>query len=117
MRGDLLRAVGVLGDDQEIQAQARDLYARYRADERAADPNVVPALIAILARAGGEAEYEEFRERFRHARSPQEEQRYLTPWRLPRSRSSSTQTLQHTVDGEIREPGRPYVVRSILASV
>ena len=40
MRGDLLRAVGVLGDDQEIQAQARELYARYRADERAVDPNV-----------------------------------------------------------------------------
>jgi hypothetical protein len=37
MRGDLLRAVGVLGDDEEIQAEARELYARYRADERAVD--------------------------------------------------------------------------------
>ena len=38
LRGDLLRALGVLGDDQEVQAQAKALYARYRADERAVDP-------------------------------------------------------------------------------
>ena len=117
MRGDLLRAVGVLGDDEEIQAEARQLFARYRADERAVDPNVVPALIAILARAGDEAEYEEFRERFRHARSPQEEQRYLYALAAFRQPALITQTLQHTVDGEIRSQDAPYVVRAILVSV
>jgi puromycin-sensitive aminopeptidase len=117
LRGDLLRALGVLGDDGEIQAEARRLYARYRSDERAVDPNVVPALIAILARAGDEAEYEEFRERFRNARSPQEEQRYLYALAAFRQPRLITQTLQHTVDGEIRSQDAPYVVRAILSSV
>ena len=117
LRGDLLRALGVLGDDREIQAQAKELYARYRADERAVDPNVLPALIAILARAGDEAEYDEFRERFRHARSPQEEQRYLYALAAFRQPELITQTLQHTLDGEIRSQDAPYVVRSILVSV
>ena len=117
LRGDLLRALGVLGDDQEIQAQAKELYARYRADEQAVDPNVLPALIAILARAGGETEYAEFRERFRHARSPQEEQRYLYALAAFRQPELIAQTLQHTLDGEIRSQDAPYVVRAILVSV
>jgi puromycin-sensitive aminopeptidase len=117
LRGDLLRALGVLGDDPEIQAQAQALYARARTDERAVDPNVLPALIAILARAGGEAEYAEFRDRFRHARSPQEEQRYLYALAAFRQPELIAQTLQHTLDGEIRSQDAPFVVRAILASV
>jgi puromycin-sensitive aminopeptidase len=117
LRGDLLRALGVLGDDREIQAEARELYARYRADEHAVDPNVLPALIAILAWAGGEAEYAEFLERFRHARSPQEEQRYLYALTAFRQPELITQTLQRTVDGEIRSQDAPYVVRATLTSV
>jgi puromycin-sensitive aminopeptidase len=117
LRGDLLRALGVLGDDPEIQAQAREVYARHRADEHAVDPNVLPALIAILARAGGAAEYAEFLERFRHARSPQEEQRYLYALAAFRQPELITQTLRRTVDAEIRSQDAPYVVRAMLASV
>ena len=117
LRGDLLRAVGVLGDDHRIQAEARELYDRYRIDERAVDPNVLPALIAILARAGGDAEYGEFLERFRNARSPQEEQRYLYALAAFRQPEQIADTLQRTVGGEIRSQDAPYVVRAMLASV
>jgi puromycin-sensitive aminopeptidase len=117
LRGDLLRALGVLGDDHAVQSEARERYARYRADEHAVDPNVLPALIAILARAGGEAEYAEFLERFRRARSPQEEQRYLYALVAFRQPELITRTLERTVDGEIRSQDAPYVVRAALTSV
>ena len=83
----------------------------------AVDPNVLPALIAILARAGGEAEYEEFLERFRHARSPRRSSATCTRWRRSASRELVTQTLEQTLDGEIRSQDAPYVVRAVLASV
>jgi puromycin-sensitive aminopeptidase len=117
LRGDLLRALGALGDDHRIQAEAHELYDRYRADERAVDPNVLPAVIAILARAGGDAEYAEFLERFRRARSPQEEQRYLYALTAFRQPEQITATLQRTVDGQIRSQDAPFVVRAMLASV
>jgi len=41
------------------------------------DANVLPALIAIVAAAGAEPEYEEFLQRFKAPRTRQVEQRYL----------------------------------------
>ncbi|MGH7318667.1 MAG: M1 family metallopeptidase [Candidatus Rokuibacteriota bacterium] len=117
LRGDLLRAVGILGDDPETQARARERYARYLADERSLDTNVLPAIIAIRAFSGGEAEYAECRERFRQARTPQEEQRYLYALAGFRQPELLRQTLAHTLDGEIRSQDAPFVVRALLASV
>src|SRR5262249_32867215 len=56
LRGDLIRVLGTLGNDEEAQSQARALYARYGEDERAVDPNILPALITIIATVGGAAE-------------------------------------------------------------
>ncbi|HVQ78135.1 MAG TPA: M1 family metallopeptidase [Candidatus Binatia bacterium] len=117
LRGDLLRALGVLGNDPEIQQGAREIYARYRADESAVDPNVLPAVIAIVAFSGGEPEYGEFLERFRAARTPQEEQRYLYALAAFRQPALLGQTLERTISGEIRSQDAPFVVRALLGSV
>jgi len=117
LRGDLLRTIGTLGDDAEIQARAREVYARYREDGASVDANVLPAVIAILAAGGGEPEYTEFRERFKKARTPQEEQRYLYALAGFRSPELLGQTLEMTLNGEIRSQDAPYVIRSLLGSV
>jgi puromycin-sensitive aminopeptidase len=109
--------MGTLGNDTTIQAEARDLYARYRDNPSAADPNVVAALIAVLAHSGEEREYTEFLERFKTARNPQEEQRYL----YALSGFGQTALLRRTLDlalsGEVRTQDAPYLVRSLLMNV
>ena len=102
LRGDLLRVLGTLGNDPEAQERARSLYARYREDETAVDPDVLPALIAIVAAAGGPAEYEQFQERFKSARTPQEEQRYLYALAGFRQPELIRRTLEKTTNGEVR---------------
>src|SRR5262249_41488205 len=111
LRGDLLRPIGPLGDDAEIQARAREVYARYREHEVSlgcrgegvgGEPTALPAVIAIVAAAGGEPEYTEFRERFKSARTPQEEQRYLYALAGFRSPELLSRTLEMTLNGEIR---------------
>jgi len=81
------------------------------------DANVLPAVIAILAAAGGDREYTEFRERFKSARTPQEEQRYLYALAGFRSPELLGQTLEMTLNGEIRSQDAPYVIRGLLGSV
>jgi puromycin-sensitive aminopeptidase len=117
LRGDLLRAFGTLGSDPEAQERARALYARYREDESAVDADVLPAVIAIVAAAGGESEYVEFRQRFKTARTPQEEQRYLYALAGFRQPDLLRRTLEQTTVGEVRSQDAPFLMRALLVSV
>jgi puromycin-sensitive aminopeptidase len=115
LRGDLIRALGILGNDAGTQATAAELYAAHAAQP--VDANVLPALIAILAYAGDERRYEEFLERFRRASTPQEEQRYLYALAGFRQPALIEQTLTRTVNGEIRTQDAPFVNRTLLITV
>jgi puromycin-sensitive aminopeptidase len=117
LRGDLLRALGTLGNDPTVQAEAARRYAAALIDPTAVDPNVLPALIAILAHVGDERRYEEFLQRFRAARTPQEEQRYLYALAGFQPRPLLEQTLERTINGEIRTQDAPFVARALLMSV
>jgi len=117
LRGDLLRALGTLGNDSATQARAAELYRTALADPRAVDPNVLPALIAVLAWTGDAARYAEFVERFRAAMTPQEEQRYLYALTGFRARPLVAQTLAKTINGEIRTQDAPFVARALLMAV
>jgi puromycin-sensitive aminopeptidase len=117
LRGELLRAMGTLGNDPAVQARAQDLYVAYGPDPSSADPDVLAALIAILAHGGGAAEYTEFLGKFKAARTPQEEQRYLSSLAAFRDAGLIGRTLQLAVSGEVRTQDAPYLVRSLLMSV
>jgi puromycin-sensitive aminopeptidase len=117
LRGDLLRALGTLGNDGAVQTRAAELYAEALADARAVDANVLPALIAILAHVGDATRYKEFVERFRSAATPQEEQRYLYALTGFRPRPLIEDTLAKTINGEIRTQDAPFVARSMLMNV
>ncbi|HSB68710.1 MAG TPA: M1 family metallopeptidase [Candidatus Methylomirabilis sp.] len=117
LRGDLLRALGTLGNDGTTHATAREVYARYMNDPSAVDPNVAAALIAILAHAGSAADYEAFLGRFKAAQTPQEEQRYLYSLAGFRDLDLVRRTLDLTLSGDVRTQDAPFLVRSLLMSV
>src|SRR5206468_3579205 len=74
-------------------------------------------LAALVAAAGDEPEYAEFRDPFKTARTPQEEQRYLYALAGFRQAELLSRTLEMTLNGEIRSQDAPYVIRSLLTSV
>ena len=117
LRGDLARALGVLGAEPAVQERAAEIYAASLKQPGSVDPNLLPAVIAILAHAGDAARYEEFLAAFRSARTPQDEQRYLYALAGFRDPTLLRQTLDRTVNGEIRTQDAPFVVRSMLMSV
>jgi len=117
LRGDLIRALGTLGNERAVQARAAELYAGHERGAAPVDPNVLPALIAVLAHAGDEGRYHEFFERFRTATTPQEEQRYLYALTAFPQPALVEQTLGRTIDGEIRTQDAPFVARALLMAV
>lgn len=117
LRGDLIRALGTLGRDPDIQSQAAAAYAALRQQTRNIDPNVVPALVAILAYTGDHTRYDEFLERFRKASTPQEERRYLFSLATFRTPELLEQTLAKTLTNEIRTQDAPFLVSALLHNV
>ncbi|NJL18377.1 MAG: M1 family metallopeptidase [Nitrospira sp.] len=117
LRGDLLAALGRKGNDPDVQQQAVEHYQLYRKDPSAVDPNIVPALVAILAYIGDEARYEEFSELYRRSATPQEERRYLFSLTMFRSPALLSRTLSQTLNGEIRTQDAPFVVAATMTSV
>ena len=81
------------------------------------DPNVLPALIAILAHTGDATRYDEFWERFRSAATPQDERRYLYSLAAFQPVELLQRTLARTINGEIRTQDAPFIVRLLLMSI
>ncbi|MBM4254793.1 MAG: M1 family metallopeptidase [Deltaproteobacteria bacterium] len=114
LRGDLLTALGTLGADTTIQAEARTRYAQYKQNPTSIDRNVVPALVSIVAACGDLAEYEEFTSQYKQAKTPQDETRYLFALATFRSPELFERTLQLTINGEVRTQNAPYLMRALL---
>jgi puromycin-sensitive aminopeptidase len=113
LRGDLLRALGTLGDDAATQARAAEAFAA----AGTADANVLAAAVPILAHVGDAARYDDFGRRYQSATTPQEEQRYLLALAGFRPPGLVDRTLARTLDGDVRTQDAPFVLRSLLLSV
>jgi len=114
LRGDLINALGTLGDDKGCQERARELFALYEKSPDIVERNLIPALIAIVAHTGTAADYDKFYGRFKNAQTPQEETRFLfalANFRLPELIDC---TLDLTINGEVRTQNSPYLMRGIL---
>jgi puromycin-sensitive aminopeptidase len=114
LRGDLIGALGTVGEDKACQERAREWYARYEKEADAVERNLVPALVSIVAHTGKAADYENFYAKFKSAKTPQEETRYLFAlgsFRLP---ELIERTLKMTVSNEVRTQNSPYLMRAML---
>jgi puromycin-sensitive aminopeptidase len=114
LRGDLINALGTLGDDKGCQERTRELFALYEKSPDIVERNLIPALIAIVAHTGTAADYDKFYGRFKNAQTPQEETRFLfalANFRLP---ELIDRTLDLTINGEVRTQNSPYLMRGIL---
>lgn len=117
LRGEVIGALGKLGNDQAIQQQAIEQYRQYCGNPGRIDPNIIPALIAILAHTGDEARYHEFVEHSQTAATPQEERRYLFALAGFQSPVLLARTLARTINGEVRTQDAPFVVSAVMGSV
>jgi puromycin-sensitive aminopeptidase len=116
LRGDLMAALGTLGQDSGIQEEAADVYARMQAGAEV-DANVIPAVLGILAYTGEAARYEDFYGRFRGTANPQEERRYLLALVGFRPPELVGKNLERTLNGDFRAQDAPLLLRAMLTSV
>jgi puromycin-sensitive aminopeptidase len=109
LRGDLIRTLGVLGDDPETQAMAREAEALSRT-AGGVDASVAAAAVEVVAFAGGEEAFEAFRARMQEAPTPQEQDRYRYALARFRDPALMERLLALAVSEEIRPQDAPFLL-------
>ncbi len=77
LRADLIRAMGTLARDLEIQEEAKRTLSVLQRDRDLVDTAIAAAAVDIVASIGDDADFADFRQAIADAATPQEEVRYL----------------------------------------
>jgi puromycin-sensitive aminopeptidase len=115
LRATFIATLGTSAADDDVVARARTLHAAMLEGSATIAPDVLGAIVSILAWNGSVAEYSIFWEQIRAASTPQDEVRYL--FRLPLFPSADLllRTLEATL-GEIRSQNGGMVIAGCLAN-
>ncbi|MDQ1364393.1 MAG: tricorn protease interacting factor [Acidimicrobiaceae bacterium] len=116
LRARLLSVVGTLGADPGVRDEARSRLELYFANPATLAPDLVTAVVTIVAYAGGEDEYQLMYERFGAAATPQDQVRFLYALAAPQVPELLSRTLELCLTNEVRTQDAPYVIGSVLAS-
>ena len=114
LRGTLMSTLGTLGDDLEVHKKAAELYTEWTADPSKADRDLVPSLVSILAHSGDATRYINFKQNFKSAKTPQEEQRFLFSLANFRVPEVLRQTMEMTLGTEVRTQNAPFLMHALL---
>jgi puromycin-sensitive aminopeptidase len=77
LRGDLVRAIGIIANDPDIQEEAKRALATGRRNPELVDPALLAASVDVVAASGDEADFDDFVVAWKGAATPQDELRYL----------------------------------------
>ncbi len=110
LRGQLVRAMALLGNDDDAKTRARTIHLRSIVEPGSIDPAMTSAATSITAATGDETDYQGFLDRFRNAATPQEQLREL--YALPDfpTEELADRTLALALSGEVRTQNAPFVI-------
>lgn len=77
LRGDLVRGLGTVANDPEIQEESKRAVAMGRRNPELVDASLLAAAVSVVAANGDEADFDDFIESWKAATTPQDELRYL----------------------------------------
>jgi len=115
LRGVLIRALGVLGRDQETIDEARRQLPAVIAGAPV-DGEVAAAIVAIVAATGDWADFATLRTAWQTAGNPQDEERYLDAMAAVPDLDAVTETLDMVCDGRIRSHNAGRSVSRLVGS-
>ncbi|MDH4277861.1 MAG: M1 family metallopeptidase, partial [Acidimicrobiia bacterium] len=114
LRADLVRALGIVANDPEIQDEAKRATAAGLRDPELVDSSLLAAAIDVTAATGDEADFDDFIVAWKGARTPQEELGFLGA--LTDFDHAELIRRLHTMilDGSIRTQNSPFLLRRAL---
>jgi puromycin-sensitive aminopeptidase len=116
LRGLLLQAAALLGDDGAARERSAELLAAYLADPGGVEPSLAAAALVVSATLGDQALHERLVERFRAADNPQDRERLLLALSRFREPACLRRTLDMALSDAVRTQDAPYLLRETLTN-
>jgi puromycin-sensitive aminopeptidase len=116
LRGVLLQAAALLGDDAAAQERAAELLDRFLAHPPSVDPGLAAPALAVSATLGDVALHERLVGHYRDAGNPQDRQRLLFSLTRFRDAKAFDRTLALSLSDDVRTQDAPYVLAQAIAN-
>jgi puromycin-sensitive aminopeptidase len=114
LRGQLIRAMGLLGHDPATQAECRRRHALAEGDSPV-DPTVAAASLAVVAGTGSGAEFEQILGVYRSTENPQEKMRYLQALAAVPHPDQIMRTIELCFSDEVKTQNAPFVLSRMIS--
>lgn len=113
LRASLISVLGTIGEDSETIAECKTLFVKEMSIEADIDPDIISAVLKVVAANGDEADFAFMLDRYRHPSTPQEENRYLMALTQFKQIELIRKIMNMTLD-EIRSQNGPFVIAGLL---
>ena len=110
LRGDLVRALGTVANDPEIQEEAKRAVAAGLRDPELVDAALMAASVDVVASIGDEADFADFVEAWKLAATPQSEMRFLFSLAEFQEPDLVAQLHELVLDNQIRSQNAPFLL-------
>lgn len=114
LRADLVRALGTVANDPEIQEEASRSLSIGRREPELMDASLLAASVAVVAANGDETDFNDFIDSWKAANTPQEELRYLYALADFPDPDLVSRIYTLILDGEIRSQNAPMLLGRAL---
>ena len=114
LRAQMVAALGTIGADPEVRAEAQRRLDAAERGTAALDPDLASAIIATVAASGGPEDFDRFVEHYRHPATPQEEIRYLYALAGFTDPYLAARTFEFART-DVRSQDAPFVIQLLLA--
>jgi puromycin-sensitive aminopeptidase len=116
LRGLLVGAVGVLGDDVGVQGRCREWYDAATADPGSVDPELTAAATSVVAATGDADTYERLQRGFLDGRTPQAQLRHLYALAEFDDEALLLRTCEFAMSPAVKTQNAPFVLRAAIAN-
>lgn len=113
LRGDLIAALGNLGDDQDVITRC-ELLVEKLLEGTSLDPEIATAALSVYARHGDAAVYERLWDAYQEAVTPLDQVRYLRSVATVEEPELAVATLDKVIEGDIRTQDGFWVFARLL---
>jgi len=116
LRGSLIRAMGILANDHEIQEEAKRTLAEGMRDPELVEASIIAAATDIVASIGDRADFDDFLTASEEAATPQEKLRYLYATSDFPDPSFHEEMYDRVFDGRIRSQNAHFWLRRSMTN-